>query len=88
MTTQEWKALIRMTQSTSKDNVYLGHYKGVPVEVSTNSTLTRVYIHSNHDNIVEPRAFMMNDELPLLYRKVFRALYDTWHAITVDNLPF
>jgi len=19
---------------------------------------------------------------------VFRALYDTWHAITIDNLPF
>ena len=88
MTTQEWKALIRMTQSTSKDNTYLGHYKGIPVELTSNSTLTRVYIHCNHDNIVTPRTFMMDDELPSLYRKVFRALYDTWHATKIDNLPF
>ena len=88
MTTQEWKALIRMTQSTSKDNVYLGHYKGIPVEVSTNSVLTRVYIHSNHDNIVTPRTFMMDDKLPTLYRKVFKELYRVWYDIKVDNLPF
>ena len=88
MTTQEWKALIRMTQSTSKDNLYLGHYKGIPIELSTNSTLSRVYIHCNHDNIVKPKSFMMDDELPVLYRKVFRALYDTWYRVQVDNIPF
>ena len=86
MTTQEWKALIRMTMTSN--NSFMGHYKGVPVELTSNSILTRVYIHSNHDNIVPPRTFMMDDELPSLYRKVFRALYDTWHAVTVDNLPF
>lgn len=86
MTTQEWKALIRMTSSSN--NGFLGHYKGIPIEVTSNSTLSRVYIHTNHDNIVKPRMFMMDDELPLLYRKVFRQLYNTWHAITIDNLPF
>jgi len=86
MTTQEWKALIRMCNTST--NSYSGHYKGVPIEVFTNSTLTRVWIHCNHDNIVAPKAFMMNDKLPLLYRKVFRQLYNSWYAITVDNLPF
>ena len=85
MTTQEWKALIRMT---SVGNQYLGHYKGIPVEVSCNSTLTRVYVICNHENIVPMRSFTMNDELPTLYRKVFRQLYNTWYAVTVDNLPF
>lgn len=86
MTTQEWKALIRMCNTSN--NTYLGHYKGVPVEVSTNSTLTRVYVICNHDNIVPMKSFTMNDELPTLFRKVFRELYNTWHAITIDNLPF
>ena len=87
MTTQEWKALCRMTLSTST-NSYLGHYKGVPIEISSNSTLSRVYLITNHEDVVPMKSFKMNDELPLLYRKVFRALYDTWHAITVDNLSF
>jgi hypothetical protein len=94
MTTHEWKALIRMTTSSST-NTYHGHYKGVPIEVTSNSTLTRdgtmwetVHIHCNHDNVVSPKTFTMDDELPLLYRNVFRALYDTWHAFTIDNLPF
>ena len=86
MTTHEWKALIRMTSTSN--NSYSGHYKGIPVEVTSNSTLTRVHIHSNHDNIVAPRIFMKDDDLPLLYRKVFRQLYNTWYVITVDNLPF
>ena len=86
MTTSEWKALIRMTSSSN--NSFIGHYKGVPVEVTSNSTLTRVYIHSNHDNIVTPRTFMVNDELPTLYRKVFKELYRVWHTIQMDNLPF
>jgi hypothetical protein len=86
MTTQEWKALIRMT-STSTDS-YSGHYKGVPIEVFTNSTLTRVWVQCNHDNIVAPKAFGKDDELPLLYRKVFKELYRVWYDTTVDNLPF
>jgi len=86
MTTQEWKALIRMCNTST--NSYSGHYKGVPVEVSTNSVLTRVYVICNHDNIVPMKSFTMNDELPTLFRKVFRELYNTWHAVTVDNLPF
>jgi len=87
MTSQEWSALIRMTASSSTSS-YVGHYKGLPIEVTSNSTLTRVHIHCNHDNVVKPRIFVKDDELPSLYRKVFRALYDTWHAITIDNLPF
>ena len=86
MTTQEWKALIRMTSSSN--NSFMGHYKGIPIEVTSNSTLTRVYIYTDHDNIVQPRTFMMDDTLPSLYRKVFRALYNTWYNIKVDNLPF
>ena len=66
----------------------MGHYKGIPIEVTSNSTLTRVYIYTAHDNIVTPRTFMMDDDLPSLYRKVFRALYNTWYNIKVDNLPF
>ena len=66
----------------------MGHYKGVPFEVTSNSTLTRVYLYTDHDNIVTPRTFMMDDELPPLYRDVFKKLYNTWHNITVDNLPF
>jgi hypothetical protein len=85
MTTQEWKALIRMT---SVGNQYLGHYKGIPVEVSSNSTLTRVFVICNHENIVPMRSFTMNDKLPTLYRKVFKELYRVWHTITIDNLPF
>jgi len=91
MTTQEWKALIRMTQSTSKANTYLGHYKGVPVELTSNSTLTQVTLMCNPNALVTPKSFMMDDELPSLYRKVFRALYDTWYSVysvTIDNLPF
>ena len=87
MTTREWSALIRMTTSTST-NSYLGHYKGVPIEVTSNSTLTRVHIHCNHDNIVKPRIFVKDDELPLLYRKVFKELYRVWYDVKVDNLPF
>jgi len=33
-------------------------------------------------------AFGKDDELPTLFRKVFRQLYNTWYAITIDNLPF
>ena len=86
MTTQEWKALIRMTMTST--NSYSGHYKGIPVEVSSNSTLTRVFVICNHENIVPMRSFTMNDKLPTLYRKVFKELYNTWYAVTVDNLPF
>lgn len=87
MTTQEWKALIRMT-SYSSTNSYSAHYKGVPIEITSNSTLSKVYVFCNHDNIVPPMMFKMDDELPSLYRKVFRELYNTWHAVTIDNLPF
>ena len=66
----------------------MGHYKGVPVELFANSTLTRIWVQCNHDNIVKPRTFVMDDDLPSLYRKVFRALYNTWYNIKVDNLPF
>ena len=86
MTTSEWKALIRMCNTST--NSYSGHYKGIPVEVTSNSTLTRVYIHSNHDNIVAPRVFREDAELPTLYRKVFKELYRVWYDTTVDNLPF
>ena len=86
MTTQEWKALIRMTSTST--NSFMGHYKGVPVELFANSTLTRIWVQCNHDNIVKPRTFVMDDDLPSLYRKVFRALYNTWYNIKVDNLPF
>lgn len=87
MTTQEWKALIRMTLSTST-NSYSGHYNGIPIEVSSNSTLTRVFVICNHEDVVPMKSFMMNDKLPSLYRKVFKELYRTWYAITIDNLPF
>jgi hypothetical protein len=87
MTIQEWKALCRMTLSTST-NSYLGHYKGVPIEISSNSTLTRVYLITNHEDVVPMKSFKMDTELPPLYRKVFRELYNTWHAVTIDNLPF
>ena len=86
MTTQEWKALIRMTSTST--NSFSGHYKGVPIEVSSNSTLTRVFVHCNHDNIVPPITFTMDDTLPSLYRDVFKKLYNTWHNMKVDNLPF
>ena len=86
MTIQEWKALIRMTMTSN--NNFMGHYKGIPVEVSSNSTLTRVYVICNHENIVPMKSFKMDTELPPLYRKVFRELYNTWHAVTIDNLPF
>jgi len=86
MTTQEWKAVIRMT--IASNNSFMGHYKGVPIEVFTDSTLTRVWVQCNHDNVVAPKAFGKDDELPTLYRKVFRTLYDTWYAVTIDNLPF
>jgi hypothetical protein len=86
MTTQEWKAVIRMT--TTSNNSFMGHYKGVPIEVSTNSTLTRVYVICNHEDVVPMKSFKMDDKLPTLYRKVFRTLYNTWYAVTVDNLPF
>jgi len=87
MTTREWDALIRMSTSTST-NSYSGHYKGIPIEVSSNSRLSRMYVICNQEGVVPMRSFTIDDELPLLYRKVFRALYDTWHAITIDNLPF
>jgi len=87
MTDREWKALIRMTLSTST-NSYLGHYKGVPIEVSSNSTLSRVYLITNHEDVVPMKSFKMDTELPPLYRKVFRELYNTWYNIEVDNLPF
>ena len=87
MTIQEWKALCRMTLSTST-NSYLGHYKGIPLEISSNSTLSRVFVITNHETVVPMRSFTMNDDLPILYRKVFRELYNTWHSIEVDNLPF
>jgi hypothetical protein len=86
MTTSEWKALIRMTMTPT--NSYSGHYKGIPVEVSSNSTLTRVFVICNHENIVPMKSFKMNDDLPTLYRKVFKELYRVWHDIKVDNLPF
>ena len=86
MTDREWKALIRMT--TTSNNSYSGHYKGVPIEITSNSTLSTVYVITNHEGVVPMRSFKMDTELPPLYRKVFRTLYDTWHAITVDNLPF
>ena len=86
MTTQEWKALIRMTSTST--NSFSGHYKGVPVEVSSNSTLTRVHVICNHDNIVPPMSFMMDSPILPLYRKVFKELYNTWYNIKVDNLPF
>ena len=86
MTTQEWKALIRMTSTFN--NSYSGHYKGVPVEVSTNSTLTRVYVICNHEDVVPMKNFKMNDKLPALFRKVFKELYRVWYDTTVDNLPF
>jgi len=89
MTTQEWKALIRMTSiGASIGNSYSGHYKGIPVEVSTNSTLTRVYVICNHEDVVPMKSFKMNDKLPTLYRKVFKELYRVWYNVTVDNLPF
>jgi hypothetical protein len=87
MTSQEWNALIRMTTSSST-NSYLGHYKGIPIEISSNSTLTRVYLITNHEDVVPMKSFKMDTELPSLYRKVFKELYRTWHAITIDNLPF
>ena len=86
MTTQEWKALIRMTMTSS--NSFMGHYKGVPVELTSNSTLTRVYVICNHENIVPMKNFKMNDKLPALFRKVFKELYRVWYDTTVDNLPF
>ena len=86
MTTSEWKALIRMTSTFN--NSYSGHYKGIPIEVSVNSTLTRVYVHCNHESVVEPKTFMATDELPSLYRKVFKELYRVWYDTKVDNLPF
>jgi len=86
MTDREWKALIRMT--TTSNNSYSGHYKGVPIEITSNSTLSTVYVITNHEGVVPMRSFKMDTELPPLYRKVFRTLYDTWHAVTVDNLPF
>ena len=87
MTTQEWKGLIRMTLSTST-NSYLGHYKGVPIEISSNSTLSRVYLITNHEDVVPVKSFKMDTKLPPLYRKVFRELYNTWYSIEVNNLPF
>lgn len=87
MTIQEWKALIRMT-SYSSTNSYSGHYKGVPIEISSNSTLSRVYLITNHEDVVPMKSFKMDTELSPLYRKVFRELYNTWHAVTIDNLPF
>ena len=86
MTTSEWKALIRMCNTST--NSYSGHYKGVPIEVSTNSTLTRVYVICNHEDVVPMKNFKMNDKLPALYRKVFKELYRVWYDTTVDNLPF
>ena len=86
MTTSEWKALIRMCNTST--NGFSGHYKGVPIEVSTNSTLTRVYVICNHENIVPMRSFTMDDKLPTLFRKVFKELYDVWYDMKVDNLTF
>ena len=86
MTTSEWKALIRMCNTSTSS--YSGHYRGIPIEVSVNSVLTRVYVICNHEDVVPMKSFKMNDKLPLLYRKVFRQLYNTWHAVTIDNLPF
>ena len=86
MTTQEWKALIRMTMTSN--NSFMGHYKGVPIEITSNSTLSRVYLITNHEDVVPMKIFKMDTELPPLYRKVFRELYNTWHAVTIDNLPF
>jgi len=86
MTTQEWKALIRMT--TTSNNSYSGHYKGVPIEITSNSTLSTLYVITNHEGVVSVRSFKMDTELPPLYRKVFKELYNTWYSIEVDNLPF
>ena len=86
MTTQEWKALIRMTSTST--NTFMGHYKGVPVELKSNSALTRVWLYCNHDNVVHPRSFKMDDALLPLYRDVFKKLYNTWYDVKVDNLPF
>ena len=86
MTIQEWKALIRMTMTSN--NSYSGHYKGVPIEITSNSTLSKVYVLCNQDSLVPPMMFKMGDELPSLYRKVFKELYNTWYNIKVDNLPF
>ena len=86
MTIQEWKGLIRMTMTSN--NSYSGHYKGVPIEVSSNSTLSRVYLITNHEDVVPMKSFKMDTELPPLYRKVFRELYNTWYNVKVDNLPF
>ena len=86
MTTQEWKGLIRMISTAT--NSFMGHYKGVPIELFANSTLTRVWVHCNHDNIVPPKTFECDDELPPLYRDVFKKLYNTWHNVHIDNLPF
>ena len=87
MTSQEWSALIRMTTSTST-NSYSGHYKGIPIEVTTNTMLTRVRLDTNHDNIVQPMSFTKDSPLLPLYRKVFKELYRVWYDIKVDNLPF
>jgi len=86
MTDREWKALIRMT--TTSNNSYSGHYKGVPIEITSNSTLSTVYVITNHEGVVPMRSFKMDTELPPLYRKVFKELYNTWYSIEVDNLPF
>lgn len=86
MTIQEWKALIRMTSTST--NSFSGHYKGVPVELSSNSTLTRVWITTNHEDVVPPMTFMPDSPLGSLYRNVFKELYNTWYNIKVDNLPF
>jgi len=86
MTTQEWKALIRMTSTSN--NSFMGHYKGVPIEISSNSTLSTLYVITNHEGVVPMRSFKMDTELPPLYRKVFKELYNTWYSIEVDNLPF
>jgi len=86
MTTHEWKALIRMTSTSN--NSFMGHYKGVPIEISSNSTLSTLYVITNHEGVVPMRSFKMDTELPPLYRKVFKELYNTWYSIEVDNLPF
>ena len=86
MTDREWKALIRMTMTSN--NSFIGYYKGVPIELTSNSTLSKVYLFCNHPKVVSPMMFKMDDKLPSLYRKVFKELYNTWHSIEVDNLPF
>jgi len=86
MTDREWKALIRMTSTSN--NSFMGHYKGVPIEISSNSTLSTLYVITNHEGVVPMRSFKMDTELPPLYRKVFKELYNTWYSIEVDNLPF